>query len=237
MRYQEPRAQRAVRKRPLATRSFARSWLQLVHDLAAAWDGKIITPEGLRPLDIRLAVDLDDAQAWWVIPSVTDVSADLLRGTANGVPFEAIIATDRHTSLYHAETSPGRHAVHAHHRIHCPWRPSRGRVRTPESVRAGAQRADAGGWVSVDAIQPYEEHAFIVAADAVAQIQRSGRGGSRQGLAATSERVRAATDRPGLRSVRPLERSPTRTSSMRCSRHCPARCPPAYGSVPRCAHV
>lgn len=142
---------------------------QLVHDLATAWDGKIITSEGLRSLGIRLAVDLDDARAWWVIPSVNDVSADLLRGSANGMPFEATIATDPHTSMYHAENLPevtpstltagftarGNRAVAEFE---------------PRKVFVLTLNADAGGWVSVDAIQPYEEHAFIVAADAVGQI-------------------------------------------------------------------
>lgn len=142
---------------------------QLVHDLATAWDGKIITPEGLRPLDIRLAADLDDARAWWVIPSVNDVSADLLRGTANGVPFEAIITADPHTSMYHAENLPEvtPSALTAGFTVRGDQAVAEFE---PRKVFVLALSADAGGWVSVDAIQPYEEHAFIVAADTVAQI-------------------------------------------------------------------
>lgn len=142
---------------------------QLVHDLATAWDGKIITPEGLRPLDIRLAVDLDDARAWWVIPSVNDVSADLLLGAANGVSFEATIATDPHTSMYHAENLP-----QVTPSILTTGFTARGDRAVaefePRKVFVLTLSADAGGWVSVDAIEPYEEHAFIVAADAVARI-------------------------------------------------------------------
>ena len=43
---------------------------RLIHDLAINWDGKIVTADGLRRLDIRLAIDLDRTETWWVIPLV-----------------------------------------------------------------------------------------------------------------------------------------------------------------------
>ena len=43
----------------------------LIHELAVAWDGKVITAEGLRRLEFRLALDLDRGSAWWVIPAVS----------------------------------------------------------------------------------------------------------------------------------------------------------------------
>ena len=62
----------------------------LVHQLAEAWDGKAITAEGLRRLDMRVVIDLDRYRAWWVIPSVQDISADRLSGVSGGQAFHCL---------------------------------------------------------------------------------------------------------------------------------------------------
>ena len=144
----------------------------LVHELAVAWDGKVITAEGLRRLEFRIAIDLDRASAWWVIPSVDDVPGDILKGTTGGGDFTVLITPDPYSSMFEAEGLPPV---------------------TPDSLRDGltaqgslgvaefhpaqflvlADSADAGGWVSVDAIQAYEEHVFVAAPDVCLMVERA----------------------------------------------------------------
>lgn len=144
----------------------------LIHELAVAWDGKVVTAEGLRRLEFRLAIDLDRANAWWVIPRVADAPGDILTGTTDGTDFTVLITPDPYGSMFEAEGLPPV---------------------TPDSLRDGlsargelciaefqparflvlADNADAGGWMSVDAIQAYEEHVFIAAPDARPTVERA----------------------------------------------------------------
>jgi hypothetical protein len=143
----------------------------LVHQLAEAWDGKTVTPDGLRRLDLRLVVDLDRTAGWWVIPAVKDVTEDVLGGTADGQEFTALLTTDPYSSLFEIEGLP-------------PVRPaalSAGLVARgskcvaefqPSRLVVLADNADAGGWMSVDALQPYEEHALLVSSESVSAVEQ-----------------------------------------------------------------
>jgi hypothetical protein len=144
----------------------------LLHQLATAWDGKIITAEGMRRLDLRLTVDLAGPSAWWVVPAVRDIAEDVLKGTLNGTTFESLLITDPHSSLYDLEQPP---------------------LVTGSSLRDGlllrgvnciaefqpaalvvlSENRDAGGWMSADAVQPYEEHVFVVSDSAAANVERT----------------------------------------------------------------
>lgn len=160
--------------------------MPLVHDLAKAWDGKIITPEGLQRLNLRLALDLERGTAWWVIPSVRDLAEDVLSGTCGDEAFDAPITVDPHSSMYNAHGLPrvtsmaltsgivarGKHSV-------ADFQPS--------EVMVMSDNADAGGWMSVDAVQPYEAHIFVVATNVAP---------------ATAQALRGAAD-PGWRKLPP----------------------------------
>ncbi len=78
----------------------------LVHSLAVAWDGSVITSDGLRRLEIRLAIDLDRANAWWVIPAARDTPSDVLSGKVDGREFSVRISQDPHSSMFRADGLP-----------------------------------------------------------------------------------------------------------------------------------
>jgi hypothetical protein len=144
----------------------------LIHELAKAWDGKIVTPEGLRRLELRLAVDLDEGKAWWVIPSLPDIPNDLLTGTSDGQKFEALIALDPNSSMYHAQGLP--HVTAAALTFGVSARGERSFAEYQASkVVVLADTADAGGWMSVDAVRPYEEHVFIATSEVAAAVGRA----------------------------------------------------------------
>lgn len=143
----------------------------LVHQLAVAWDGKIITAEGLRRLELRLVVDLDRSSAWWVIPQVQGVAEDLLSGTCGGNAFTARIATDAHSSLYHTGDLPPVETSALTTGLVARGASSVAEFQ-PSKLVVLSDNADAGGWMSVDAVQPYEEHAFVVWQEGVAVVER-----------------------------------------------------------------
>ncbi|MGN6607666.1 MAG: hypothetical protein ACTHMS_11745 [Jatrophihabitans sp.] len=152
----------------------------MLHDLATAWDGKIITAEGLRRLDLRLAVDLDDARTWWVVPAVRDITGDLLRGICGGQAFEALITADPHSTMYRAEGLPAVRAsdlasglVARGERCVAEFQPTK--------VLVLAADADAGGWMSVDLVQPFEEHVFVSSTDAAGAVNQALRSAADEG--------------------------------------------------------
>lgn len=143
----------------------------LVHQLAVAWDGKIITAEGLRRLELRLVLDLDRSSAWWVIPAVQDVTEDLLSGTSGGKQFTSLLRTDPYSSLYHVEDLPPVDTSALTTGLVARGTSCVAEFQ-PSKLVVLADNADAGGWMSVDAVQPYEEHAFVVAQESVAVVER-----------------------------------------------------------------
>ncbi|WP_344687396.1 hypothetical protein [Blastococcus jejuensis] len=158
----------------------------LLHDLATAWDGKIITAEGLRRLDLRLALDLDDACGWWVISAVRDLPGDLLKGVSDGHPFEARITTDVHSTMYRTEGMPPVHASTLAAGLAARGERCVAEFQ-PAKVLVLASNADAGGWMSIDSVQPFEEHVFVAATDAARAV---------------SQALRSAAD-PGWRPLDP----------------------------------
>ncbi|WP_099041846.1 hypothetical protein [Mycobacterium neglectum] len=143
----------------------------LVHQLAVAWDGKIITAEGLRRLDLRLVVDIDRSAAWWVIPAVPDVAEDLLEGHSDGEEFTALLTTDPYSSMFEVDGLPPVSSTALTAGL-----VARGNYCVaefqPSKLLVLADNADAGGWMSVDALQPYEEHVHLVASESVPVVER-----------------------------------------------------------------
>lgn len=144
----------------------------LIHELAVAWDGKVITAEGLRRLEIRLALDLDRGSAWWVIPAVAHAPSDILGGTVDGADFSVLITPDPYSSMFEAEGLPAVTPETLTHGL-----TARGSLCVaefqPSRFLVMADNADAGGWTSVDAIQAYEEHVFVAAPDVRPVVERA----------------------------------------------------------------
>lgn len=143
----------------------------LVHQLAVAWDGKIITADGLRRLDLRLVIDLDRSSAWWAIPAAQDVVEDLLSGTSDGQSFTALLTTDPYSSIYEAEGLPPVSTTALSAGLVARGSNSLAEFQ-PSKLIVLADNADAGGWMSVDALQPYEEHAFLVAPESISAVEQ-----------------------------------------------------------------
>lgn len=133
----------------------------LIHKLATNWDGRVVTAEGLRRLDIRLAIDVDRAESWWVIPLVPEPPTDILSGTSSGRSFRATITPDPHTSMYQAHGLPpvSTQAL-------CDGLLGIGTLCVasfrPSDFITFIDSADAGGWISVDAIRAFEDHVLAI---------------------------------------------------------------------------
>ncbi|WP_111832677.1 hypothetical protein [Actinomadura madurae] len=144
----------------------------IINDLAIAWDGKVVTAEGLRRLEFRLALDLDRGNAWWVVPRVADAQGDTLTGTISGNEFSVVITSDPYSSMFEAEGLPPVTPYLLAHGM-----TMRGNLCIaefqPTRFLALADNADAGGWTSVDAIQAYEEHVLVVAPDLRPMVERA----------------------------------------------------------------
>ena len=156
----------------LGDREDLRYMAPLVHQLAVAWDGKIITADGLRHLDIRLAVDIDVGKSWWVIPAARDLPADTLHLPSGGDAVEAVITTDPHSSVYAAAGLPPVSPAALSSGL--TLRGSRCVAEfSPSSLLVMVDSADAGGWVSADALHPYEPHVFVVSAGSMQAVERA----------------------------------------------------------------
>jgi hypothetical protein len=106
------------------------------------------------------------------VPVVPDVSEDILAGASQGEKFEALIVGDPHSSMYDAEGLP-------------PFRPealltglaARGTKSVaeyqPTKIVVLAESADAGGWISIDAVHPYDEHVFLAATEVASTVERA----------------------------------------------------------------
>lgn len=134
----------------------------LVYGLAQAWDGNVVTSSGLRRLEIRLVLDLDEGEAWWVIPAAAGAPDDILSGISDDVEFTAIVTTDPHSSMLDVSGLPAvtDHALMTG--ISAQGEESCAEFQ-PSKLLVFMESAHAGGWLAVDAVQPYEEHVFAVA--------------------------------------------------------------------------
>ncbi|QLY33302.1 hypothetical protein H0264_14625 [Nocardia huaxiensis] len=144
----------------------------LIYKLAISWDGKVITAEGLRRLEIRLTLDLDRHRAWWVIPAVAQVPGDTLAGKTGGAAFSVSITPDPYSSMFEAKGLPPVTPKTITNGLAA--RGSRCMAEFPPSqFLVLADNADAGGWTSVDAIQAYEEHVFLTVWDIQTTVERA----------------------------------------------------------------
>jgi hypothetical protein len=127
--------------------------------LASSWDGTVLTVEGKRRLDVRVAVDLHDMRARWAIPLVAGIDREVLT-SESGARVE--ITRPQVGSLYelHGDLPAVADGLHRGFRL------------TSRSCAAAADRsqilafgedADAGGWLSMPSVRPFEDHLLAVA--------------------------------------------------------------------------
>jgi hypothetical protein len=136
----------------------------LVSGLAASWDGRVVSSDGLIRATVAVAVDLEKWTARWVIPSGSSAAADVLRGTFGGRDISVTVEPDPYSSLFRASGLPRVSAdfLRAGFRL-------KGTVIVAElpgtRVLVLREDPDAGGWLSVPAIVPFQEHVIAVSAE------------------------------------------------------------------------
>lgn len=130
--------------------------MPLVTALAERWDGRVVTADGKRRLEMHLVLDLEKWAAHWAIPVIDGVAYDLLTGTVADTEVRATIEQDSYSRMYRLSGGPGvtREALKN------PFRLSGAAAVaefSPMDVRPFVGDADSGGWVSVAAVIPYQE--------------------------------------------------------------------------------
>jgi hypothetical protein len=139
--------------------------------LAEHWDGRIVTSEGLRRLEIKLVLDIRRQTARWAIVVADGVDADVLRGEVGGQQYEVPICRDPHGSLYllGAAVPVTPQAIRQGLRL----QGSRcAAYFTPTTVIVLAEDPDAGAWLSCESVIPYEQHLIAATDDIFAGVER-----------------------------------------------------------------
>ena len=143
----------------------------LVSGLAVAWDGQVITAEGLPRTQVAITLDLDRWTIRWVLMTGPNADPDVLRGRVNGTEVEITVTPDPYSRLAQISGSPPvtSSALRNGFRL-------RGASQMAElpATRAMvlAENPDAGGWLSVPAIRPFTEHLIVVSAEFSGEVQR-----------------------------------------------------------------
>lgn len=145
--------------------------MPLVGGLAAAWDGRVITAEGLPRTQVAIALNLERWTARWAIRADPEAAPDVLHGRVDGVEVEITINPDRYSNLAQLSGAPPvtGGALRAGFRL-------RGATQAAEfpATRAMvlAEDPDADGWLSALAIRPFTEHLIVVSAEFSGEVQR-----------------------------------------------------------------
>ena len=145
--------------------------MPLVSGLAAAWDGRVITPEGLPRTQVAMTLDLERWTARWTIRVGPDAVPDVLCGRVDGAEVEITVTPDRYSRLAQLSGVPPvtGSALRAGFRL-------RGATQVAElpAMRAMvlAEDPDAGGWLSAPAIRPFTEHLIVVSAELSGEAHR-----------------------------------------------------------------
>jgi hypothetical protein len=145
--------------------------MPLVTGLAATWDGRVITAEGLRRTQVVITFNLERWTARWAIRVGPEAAPDVLRGRVDGVEVEITVTPDRYSTLAQLSGAPPvtGGALRAGFRL-------RGATQVAEFPATGAmvlaEDPDAGGWLSAAAIRPFTEHLIVVSAEFSSEVQR-----------------------------------------------------------------
>lgn len=144
----------------------------LIHALAASWDGKVVDAEGLRRLELRLTIDIDRGLAWWVIPAVHPSFTDTLVGTMRDSAFTVTVSPDAYSSMFRAAGLPPVTSDMISNGVSARGQLSVLEFR-PTQLVILSDNADAGGWTSVDALTPFEDHLIVAAPEIRNDVERA----------------------------------------------------------------
>lgn len=162
----------------------------VVMGLASAWDGRVITGEGLVRLESAIVLNLKRWTARWAVRSAPNQKEDTLRGSIAGSPVEISVEIDPYSSLCRCRGFPETTgpAVREGFRL----RGNKYIAELPSTkIVVLREDPDANGWISKRSINPYRDHLIAAASDYADVVQRILK--------------RAADD-----GWRPLRQSPTR---------------------------
>lgn len=142
----------------------------IVSGLAASWDGKVMTLEGRRRLEVRLVLSLEDWQGRWVLAGAGRGGVLTLSGKVDGT---ACVAKARPAAFggyasLDGVPAPTGDLVAGGFKLD-----GAGVSAEFLGVRLAAMRqdADAGGWISCDGVEPYSDHILAVHPDLTSTVK------------------------------------------------------------------
>ena len=139
----------------------------IVAALASAWDGRVVTPEGRRRLEVRLFLDLEGWQGRWMVKVGERVD---LSGSVGGTTctITAMPASFGAYASMDGAPSPTGAVVGEGFRLD-----GAGVSAEFVGVRLAAMRqdADAGGWLSCEGIEPYANHLLAAHPELAATVK------------------------------------------------------------------
>jgi hypothetical protein len=188
-----PRGLSEAFRAALADSDLADIVTEQVQRLAESWDGVVLNPGGKRRLELRLLVDLETFTCRWTAAVVPGVAADTLHSDDGDV---IELREPVWGSLYDISGAPPPDQW-LKKRVSLTGSRCSAVVDLP-GVFALREDADAGGWVSTDGVEPYEEHLLVIAPE----------------LQAAVEAVLQRSADPGWRLVR--QRPPHQLIATRC---------------------
>jgi len=147
-----------------------------LHRLAREWDGVVLDADGAIHLDIRLAIDLDDYSARWVIKAKPGTAA--VDSKVNN--HQVVLKAPEYGSFYDwIGPNPAVRAIPGKPAVVAAGVGISGRFVFPPLQ---PMRADPDvGWLSVDDVQPYLPHILLVAPDWHAQVEKVLEAAARKG--------------------------------------------------------
>jgi hypothetical protein len=140
--------------------------LDQVQLLAASWDGVVLNPGGKRRLEFRLLVSLETFTCRWAAEVLPGVPADTLK-SEDGHTVE--LRSPSWGSVYEIAGAPAP-AEWLGKRISAAGSLCSAVVDLPGALFM-REDPDFGGWVSVDGVEPYEEHLLVVEPELRAAIE------------------------------------------------------------------
>ncbi|MFD4672476.1 hypothetical protein ACFWNN_22310 [Lentzea sp. NPDC058450] len=143
----------------------------LLVGLADNWDGRVVTSEGLRRLELKLCLNIHRQRVDWAISAADGIDEDVLQGEIAGEAFEVKIERDPYSSLYQLDRSLPAASRYPIQKItlvgsHCAAKFS------PSDVIVFSEDPDAGCWLSRHSVEFGAEHLIAARGDAATSIRR-----------------------------------------------------------------
>ncbi len=141
----------------------------VVQALAEAWDGRVITRDGKRRIQIRLGLDLDEWSTRWLFPADVDGPDELTLAIGS----EMVALTKRPPSRYYGVTNNPPPVTADTLKRGLRLRGAQYDAEfVPTDVLLFRLDSQTGNWSSAPGIAPYEEHVLAVSGSELAQVKR-----------------------------------------------------------------